>query len=292
MSPLTGLGNNIEGASYKHVTPNGVLTPEHNADSATPSGWNPAPHLTGGRALFPLSTHRLLSANPSGWNALPGRKSEDWNRWLWHIVDAFMSPLTGLGTVLGGLYYKHVAPSGARLTTKRTTHPTFIWVAMLFLVTSFNLLAQDNLLIKEVISREVSIHVGGIQTPEYKEVVSRETSVFIGGEPEPPYKEVISREVSVVITTPQPPTRITQLNVSATPSGDSVTLSWNGYNEWSEKDVARYNIYFSTRGFTNIALMTPYTNVPGETFSITPERAHALGRSLFCGGAGGCRWGL
>jgi hypothetical protein len=140
---------------------------------------------------------------------------------------------------------------------------------MLFLVTSFNLLAQDNLLIKEVISREVSIHVGGIQTPEYKEVVSRETSVFIGGEPEPPYKEVISREVSVVITTPQPPTRITQLNVSATPSGDSVTLSWNGYNEWSEKDVARYNIYFSTRGFTNIALMTPYTNVPGETFSIT-----------------------
>ena len=35
----------------------------------------------------------------------------------------------------------------------------------------------------------------------------------------------------------------------------------------AQRDVARYDIYMSTRGFGNVTGMTRYTWVPGETFS-------------------------
>ncbi len=124
-------------------------------------------------------------------------------------------------------------------------------------------------LIQQVVSREVSIHVGGVQTPDAKQVISREVAVFIGSEPEPPQKQLISREVSVVVTTPQVPARVSQLAVTPTPTGEMVVLSWTGYNQWAERDVARYDIYLSTHGFTNVSRMTRYATVPGETLSIT-----------------------
>jgi len=120
----------------------------------------------------------------------------------------------------------------------------------------------------EVISREFSVYVGGIQTPEYKDIVSRELSLFIGAEPDPPYRQVASREVSVVVTTPEWPAPVTNLTVTLTPTGETVTLSWAGYNQWAEHDVARYDIYMSTRPFTDVTTMSHYTVVPGETFSI------------------------
>ncbi len=121
----------------------------------------------------------------------------------------------------------------------------------------------------QVISREYAIHVGGVQTPEYKEIVSREFSVFVGEEPEPPWKQAVSRELSIVVTTPAVPARVSPLAVAPTPTGETVTLSWVGYNQWAESDVARYAIYWSPRPFTSVAALTPHLVVPGETLSVT-----------------------
>jgi len=102
-----------------------------------------------------------------------------------------------------------------------------------------------------------------------KEVASREFSVFVGDEPTPPWKQVASREVSIVITTPEVPAQVTNLTVNSTPTGETVTLSWLGYNEWAQRDVTHYNIYMSTRGFTDVSQMTRVGWVPGETFTLT-----------------------
>jgi hypothetical protein len=94
-------------------------------------------------------------------------------------------------------------------------------------------------------------------------------SLFIGGEPTPPYREVVSREVSLVIATPEPPAVIAKVATSGSPSGSSVTLDWSTYNQWAERDVARFDIYFSNRAIANVAGMTPYASVGGEARSIT-----------------------
>ena len=122
-------------------------------------------------------------------------------------------------------------------------------------------------LMQEVISREYSVHIGGIQTPEYKDIVSREFSVFVGVEPS--YRQVVSREVSIVVTTPAVPARVAPLIVTATPTGETVTLSWAGYNHWAQRDVAGYRIYLSDRPFTDVSGMTNFVFVPGEVFTFT-----------------------
>ena len=102
-----------------------------------------------------------------------------------------------------------------------------------------------------------------------REVVSREFSVFIGAEPDPPWRQVASREVSIVVTTPEVPAQVTPLSVTPTPTGETVTLSWLGYNEWAQRDVTHYDIYLSPRVFTDVSQMTPYATVRGETFTLT-----------------------
>lgn len=121
----------------------------------------------------------------------------------------------------------------------------------------------------EVISREVGVHVSGTQVPEYKHVVSREVAVLIGDEPTPPLRQAVSRELSIVVTTLEVPAKVTPFTVTPSPTGESVFLSWAGYNEWTERDVAGYAIYRSARPFTNVAGMKPERVVPGETFSLT-----------------------
>ncbi len=101
------------------------------------------------------------------------------------------------------------------------------------------------------------------------EAISREVSFFVGAEPAPPYRQAVSREVSIVLATPAAPPAVTSLKTTHSPANDSVTLDWTGYNQWAVGDVARYDIYFSEQAFTNVAGMTPYASVPGETFSIT-----------------------
>ena len=129
--------------------------------------------------------------------------------------------------------------------------------------------AAEALLIPEVITREVSIHVGGIQTPEIQFVETREVSLFIGSEPEPPYRQVESREVSLVLSDSPPPPRIQDVEVTLSPTGDIVTLDWPGYDQYAVRDVVRYDIYYSGRAFTDITGMSPIASVGGETFRWT-----------------------
>lgn len=89
--------------------------------------------------------------------------------------------------------------------------------------------AQDAVLVPEVISREVSIHVGGVQTPEIKEIVSREVSLFILSGPADSYHEVISRDVSLANTSPNSPLQVTGVAVITSPAGDRVELAWKSY---------------------------------------------------------------
>jgi len=132
------------------------------------------------------------------------------------------------------------------------------------------LLAQDQpVLIKEVVSREVGIHVGGIQTPEYREVVSREASLFIENGPAEPYAEVISREATFAIGTADAPPPVTQVAVTVSPSGDSVVLDWTAYPQFQVGDILRFEIYLSDSGpFDDVTGMTPIATAGGESTGI------------------------
>jgi hypothetical protein len=129
-------------------------------------------------------------------------------------------------------------------------------------------LAQTPLL-KEAISREVSILVVSDPTPVYKEAVSREVSVFASSDPTLVLKEAVSREVSLVVQTFAVPAPVTPLTVDTSTTGDRATLDWSGYNEVAQHDVARYAIYGSEQAFTNVAGLTPATNVLAGTFGLT-----------------------
>ncbi|MCI0540847.1 MAG: hypothetical protein L0Z50_37075, partial [Verrucomicrobiales bacterium] len=101
------------------------------------------------------------------------------------------------------------------------------------------------------------------------QVISREVSLFVGNEPQPPYQQAISRELSIVVATPEPPAPVGDVVMTVSPTGETVTLNWNSYNQWRELDVGYYNIYLSNRSFTNVSGMTPYAVVPGEQLATT-----------------------
>ena len=135
------------------------------------------------------------------------------------------------------------------------------------LMPSGSLSAAEALLIPEVITREVGIHVGGVQTPEIQSVVSREMSVFVGSEPEPPYRLVESREVDVVVSNMTPPPRIEDFKVTVSPTGHTVALDWTGYDQYAIRDVVRYDIYMADQPFSSIEGMTPFAVVGGGSFT-------------------------
>jgi hypothetical protein len=129
---------------------------------------------------------------------------------------------------------------------------------------------QGQVLIKEVVSREVSLHVGGIQTPEIKEVISREVSLNRENGPANPYAQVISREVSLAVGSTAAPPAITDLVIQVSPTGDTATLDWSSYNQWQVADISHFAVYLSDAGgFTDVSAMTPFRIVPGESTSVT-----------------------
>ncbi len=141
-----------------------------------------------------------------------------------------------------------------------------ILIAFALLLPCGEVAAQGPLLIREVVSREVGIHVGAYSEPDIKEMVSREVSLFIGQEPDPPYRQVVSREMSLVMADAAAPPQVTQFTVTASPSGSTVSLDWGSYNQWQVRDVAYYEIYYSPSGpFSDVSSMTPMRIVPGET---------------------------
>lgn len=97
---------------------------------------------------------------------------------------------------------------------------------------------------------------------------SREFSLFIGADGLSPYAESVSRETSVVIDVENPPRAIDTLVREVSPSGSTVKLSWEGYNEYLERDVARYDVYYSPSPFNTLLGMKSIAAVPAETFSV------------------------
>src|SRR5690554_907297 len=151
------------------------------------------------------------------------------------------------------------------------THPSALrtGLALAFLAMSSVTGTAQIVQIKEVISREVSIHVGGVQDPEIREIVSREASLFVLSGPADPYPQVISREVSLANASLAPPKPVADFMVSPSPRGDRVDLDWRSYNGWAAGDILRFDIYWRDRPFTNVAGMTPLKSVSGESTSTT-----------------------
>jgi hypothetical protein len=145
------------------------------------------------------------------------------------------------------------------------------WACCFFAACTFALSGASSaqVLIKEVVSREASIQVGGLQTPEIKEVVSLETSLYIENGPANPYSQVTSREVSLVVDTSETPPQVTDYVVTLSPTGDSVTLDWASYNPWAVQDVERFEIYISDSPFSDVSSLTPVKTVGGETVTAT-----------------------
>ncbi len=129
--------------------------------------------------------------------------------------------------------------------------------------------AQE-VLIREIASREFSIHVGGVESDPVKEVASREYSIHIENGSQDLVHEVVSREYDVLITSSESPPAVTPLVVTPSPTGESVTLDWSGYNQWAVKDIVRFDIYLTDSGpFSDVAGMTPVATIGAGATGIT-----------------------
>ena len=122
--------------------------------------------------------------------------------------------------------------------------------------------------VARTISREYSLHIETGTLPLVKDIASREVSIFVRATTSP-YAQAISREVSIVVTTLAGPARVTQRNVSVSPTGDRATLEWCRSNEISQIDVVRYRIYVSTAPFVTVSNLSPYTIVPAGICSLS-----------------------
>ncbi len=139
-------------------------------------------------------------------------------------------------------------------------------VVVLLLMAGGGLLrGAEALLIPEVITREVGIHVGGVQTPEIQYLETREVGIFVGEDPD---REVVTREVAVVLSDSAPPPRIEDFAVTVSPTGHTVTLDWSKtYDPFPVRDLVRYDIYYAASPFSDISGMAPFDSVGGESFS-------------------------
>ena len=101
----------------------------------------------------------------------------------------------------------------------------------------------------------------------FPQMISREVGVFVGQGPD---NQVISREYSLNYVDTNAPPRInnTDITMTVSPKGDTVTVDWSAYNQWAVRDVSHYAIYYSSAPIYS-ATGTPYRIVPGESFSTT-----------------------
>jgi len=111
----------------------------------------------------------------------------------------------------------------------------------------------------------VSFSAAYVLSPE---IVSREFSVSIGSALVARERNAISREFTAVVTTPEPPAPVDDFLVDVSPTGDSAELDWTSYNGLLQRDLVRYDIYYSTTPFTNVSAMAPFATVQAETQSI------------------------
>lgn len=137
-----------------------------------------------------------------------------------------------------------------------------IAAATLWLATVTGTSAQGPVLIQSLTSRECSIQVGSLQSPEIQSVTSREVSAFLGAEPDPPWKSASSREHSLLVADDLSPPPVDAITVTVSPDGSSVTLNWSTYPTWAVRDVVSFAIYAPTTPITSVTGLTPATTTP------------------------------
>ncbi len=127
--------------------------------------------------------------------------------------------------------------------------------------------------VQEIISVEYSLlPVAGTVVPGTGvEAVSHEVSVLPVAPTGEEAGEALSREVAIVEPTAAAPAPVTQLAVTVTPTGSKATLSWGGYDELGQRDIAFYEVYVSSSAFADVSAMTPYADVPAGQFSLEIE---------------------
>jgi len=125
--------------------------------------------------------------------------------------------------------------------------------------------SEAQVLIREVMSREVALDNGGAESTPLKEVVSREVSLFIENGPFAPFAQIDSREASLANVSNTPPPALTELSVTVSPTGESATLDWSSYNQFAVGSVVRFDIYVSDAGpFSDVTGLTPFMSISGE----------------------------
>ncbi|MBX3744921.1 MAG: cadherin-like domain-containing protein [Verrucomicrobiae bacterium] len=129
--------------------------------------------------------------------------------------------------------------------------------------------AQPAVHVKELVSREVSVLVGGDATSGIREVMSREVSIAVeNGRSD--IAQAISREVGLVVATYEVPPQVTGVAMTVSPTGETVTLDWGAYNQWLVGDIVRFDIYYSEDGpFGSVTNRTPVLAVPGGVTQAT-----------------------
>lgn len=130
--------------------------------------------------------------------------------------------------------------------------------------------AQGDVLLREVVSREHSVHVGGVESSPPQQAVSREFSIHIENGAQALIGQVVSRELDLLVSSAAAPPALTGVQVNVSPTGETASLDWSSYNQWAVGDIQRFDVYYSPSGaFTNVEGLTPYASVGGGTTSIT-----------------------
>lgn len=128
--------------------------------------------------------------------------------------------------------------------------------------------AQGQVLLREIISRELSVGVDAVDSIPQKNAVSRELTISV--EKGRDGQRIESREYDLVSVDSAAPPALDEVVVTGSPLGDSATLDWLNYNQFAIGDIARFDIYLSDDGpFTTVAGLTPVRSVGAGTTEIT-----------------------
>lgn len=193
-----------------------------------------------------------------------------------------LSALALLGAHCGRWIHAQIA-RGTPLRAGQTRRPVLGVITLilrfvcLVALGSSVLSAQE--LLREVISREHTLQVGGVV--DAPDAVAREFSLFVGLNSADPYRDAVSREISVLVATESAPEPVTGLAVNISSTGEIAVLDWSRYSEISQHDVSFYRIYRSNAPFTDISSMTAVATVRAGTFTYTFEGLPAFQDQYF-----------
>ncbi len=117
---------------------------------------------------------------------------------------------------------------------------------------------------------DVSYAAGYVLCPE---VVSREMTLFVDAGPrDVALSSPVSRSVSIVSVTNDPPDIVDDPVITVSGDGSTVTLDWESYDQWSQADITRFDIYYTSDG--------PFDTVPAQGLSVVSVSAESTSVTL------------